>query len=186
MDIILSWVLKNLLKCWQVTFEENDECTLLQVNLAWILVQHFFQTPSLRVWCKRRKSMSGFCSSMGRFYSSQYSNVECLTLGWIPRPSQSLQALIWAGWQVLTPFSPLSSSWLAGVPPDMFDVLAEFMQPGELDLCRLARTLVRVKVEEDSDAKLKTLLDTTEKTEVIVIWGNHDITRKEQTNPNRK
>jgi len=55
--------------------------------------------------------------------------------------------------------------WLAGVPPDMFDVLAEFMQPGELDLCRLARTLVRVNVEEDSVAKLKTLLDTTEKTE---------------------
>ena len=51
----------------------------------------------------------------------------------------------------------------------MFDVLAEFMQPGELHLCRLARTLVRVNVEEDSDAKLKTLLDTTEKTEVIVI-----------------
>ena len=75
---------------------------------------------------------------------------------------------------------------MAGIPPDMFEVLAEFMQPGELDLCRLARTLVRVNVEEDSVAKLKTLLDTTERTEVIVIRGNHDITRKEQTNPNRK
>ena len=51
----------------------------------------------------------------------------------------------------------------------MFEVLAEFMQPGELDLCRLARTLVRVNVEEDSVAKLKTLLDKTEKTEVILI-----------------
>jgi len=102
-----------------VTFEENDECTLLQLA--------------------------------------------CL----VHEKKEHVRVLLQHG--VNPTAEPKSSgsdlSWLAGVPPDMFDVLAEFMQPGELDLCRLARTLVRVNVEEDSVAKLKTLLDTTEKTE---------------------
>ena len=62
----------------------------------------FFKLPAC-VFGAREERACPFCSSMGGFYSSQYSNVECLTLGWIPRPSQSLQAQIWAGWQVVPP-----------------------------------------------------------------------------------